>query len=100
MVQRLTKPTARVLAALLEAGPSGCYGLELMDNAKVGAGTIYPMLTRLEEAGWVESLWEDVDPTKAGRPARRYYTLTGLGHTEATAKLSARSGLPSRLSQA
>ncbi len=90
MVQRLTKPTAQVLTAFLAAKDDGCYGFELIEQTGIGAGTIYPMLTRLEEIGWIESTWEDIDPAKAGRPARRYYALTATGRIEALAKLEAK----------
>jgi PadR family transcriptional regulator, regulatory protein PadR len=33
-------------------------------------------LARLEEAGWVTSAWEDIDPAIEGRPLRRYYQLS------------------------
>jgi len=87
MVTRLTKPTARVLQLLLKAPQEGAYGLELSRDANVGNGTLYPMLIRLERLGWVESSWEAIDPADAGRPARRYYRLTGLGRIEAVAVL-------------
>ncbi len=87
MVQRMTKPTLRVLACLLDAAAGGCYGLELIENAQVRAGTVYPMLTRLEESGWVSSHWEDIDARQAQRPARRYYELTANGRVEAVAAL-------------
>src|SRR5690349_12515083 len=57
------------------------------------SGALYPMLTRLLAAGWLEAHWEDVDPVAEGRPARRYYRLTpdglALARTE-LAELSAR----------
>lgn len=87
MVQRLTQPTIRVLQLLLKASDGRAYGLELVDGAGVGPGTLYPMLTRLESVGWLESDWEDVDPALAGRPARRYYTLTANGRIEAASRL-------------
>jgi len=87
MVQRLTKPTARVLNVLLEAPQGRSYGLELTEQAAVGAGTLYPMLTRLESIGWLESTWEAIDATEAGRPPRRYYKLTGAGRVDAVAAL-------------
>ncbi len=92
MVQRLTKPMTRVLILLLEAGDDGCYGLELIEKAGLAAGTVYPMLTRLEEIHWVESRWEDVDPSSVGRPARRYYELTATGRVQAIAKLDGNTG--------
>lgn len=90
MVQRLTKPTSRVLALLLEAEGGRAYGLELINNAQVGPGTLYPMLTRLESIGWLDSAWEDIDPVEAGRPARRYYSLTANGRIEAAEALASR----------
>lgn len=87
MVQRLTKPTSRVLTFLLDAGDGRAYGLELINSANVGAGTLYPMLSRLESIGWLESTWEEIDPSAEGRPPRRYYTLTAQGRIEAAAAL-------------
>jgi DNA-binding PadR family transcriptional regulator len=41
---------------------------------------VYPALERLETAGYLTSTWEDAaDAHAAGRPARRYFTLTAAG---------------------
>ena len=93
MVQRLTKPTARVLAQLLKAEHGRAYGMELSNTADVGPGTLYPMLARLESIGWVDSYWEDIDPSEANRPARRYYTLTSQGRIDAAAAIDRRHTL-------
>lgn len=90
MVKRLTKPTARVLGVLLEAPDGRSYGFELIEKAELGAGTLYPMLTRLENLGWLESAWEEIDPVAAGRPARRFYKLTAVGRLEAVGVLEGR----------
>lgn len=42
---------------------------------KVGQGSIYPALRRLEAAGWIEAQWK---VSEAGRRAR-FYTLTRSG---------------------
>jgi DNA-binding PadR family transcriptional regulator len=55
------------------------YGLEIVDSTGLMPGTIYPILARLEAAGWIDSRWEDVDHHAAGRPRRRYYRLTAEG---------------------
>ncbi|MEV0792645.1 helix-turn-helix transcriptional regulator [Kribbella sp. NPDC050459] len=92
---RITVPTLKVLQALIEAeGSERMYGLELMDRTGLKSGTLYPVLARLERAGWVESTWEDVDPRDAGRPRRRFYRLTGLGQRTSTAELSQLTELP------
>ena len=45
------------------------------DVLRVGQGSLYPALQRLEEKGWVESDWRGTD---AGRRAK-YYELTRSG---------------------
>ncbi len=53
--------------------------LEIGQAAELASGTIHPILARLEQCGWLESRWEDADPTREGRPRRRYYRLTPDG---------------------
>ncbi|MFQ6173283.1 PadR family transcriptional regulator [Oryzobacter sp. R7] len=85
---RMTMATQLVLRALL-ADPTGeLYGSEIGEAAGLMSGTVHPILARLEAAGWVQSRWEDVDPQVAGRPARRYYTVTGEGVQQARAALA------------
>ncbi len=76
---RLTIPVAKVLSALLAEPGAPRYGLDLMRLTGLPSGTLYPVLHRLQDAGWLAADWEDVDPVTAGRPARRYYRLTGEG---------------------
>lgn len=86
---RLTKPTIAVLEALLSAtDDSPAWGLSICRDADLGPGTVYPILDRLTERGWVTS-YEEAGP-HPGRPARRYYELTGVGRMQATAALEAR----------
>ncbi|MFC4043058.1 PadR family transcriptional regulator [Dactylosporangium siamense] len=85
---RITVPTARVLAALLADPGADHYGLELMQQCELASGTLYPILHRLTEAGWLERQWEGVDPAEVGRPARRLYRLTAEGATEARQALA------------
>lgn len=76
---RLTIPTRLVLEVLLEEPAGERYGFEIGQAAGLPSGTVHPILARLEAAGWLTSWWEDVDPSQAGRPARRYYRLTADG---------------------
>lgn len=68
-------------AAVLRAVSRGtAYGFDVMDETGLPSGTVYPILTRLERRGLLESRWED--PTvdrEGGRPPRRYYALTDAG---------------------
>ncbi|GAB7036993.1 MULTISPECIES: PadR family transcriptional regulator [Catenuloplanes] len=86
---RVTAAVSKVLAAFLEDPDSDRYGLDLMRTSGHPSGTLYPILLRLQNAGWVETHWEDVDPVVAGRPARRYYRLTPDGVTWARTELAA-----------
>lgn len=91
---RLSEPALRVLKVMLDHPAEPLYGLDLMDRAGVKSGTLYPLLARLAEAGWLIGEREDVDPHIAGRPARTYYRLTGLGGREAREALAALSPTP------
>jgi PadR family transcriptional regulator, regulatory protein PadR len=48
-------------------------------------GTLYRALGRMEDAGLLESRWENPDiAVREGRPRRRLYRVTGLGETALT----------------
>ena len=85
---RITVPTARVLRVLLADPAAEHYGLDLMRDTKLTSGSLYPILQRLETAGWLAGRWEEVDASKAGRPRRRYYTLTKDGVAESRQSLA------------
>lgn len=86
---RLTKPTIAVLEVLLDAtDDSPAWGLSICHDADLGSGTVYPILDRLAERGWVTHRAES-EP-HPGRPPRRYYELTGAGRAQARAALEAR----------
>lgn len=86
---RMTLQVQLVLRILLGDRARELYGLELVDATGLPPGTIYPILARLEAAGWVDSRWEQVDQRVEGRPRRRYYRVTPDGAVEATAALDA-----------
>ena len=78
---KMTAQTLAILGAILNEDPArDWYGLELMQAAGLKSGTIYPALARLEQAGWLESRWEEIDPSTEKRPRRRLYTLTPRGY--------------------
>lgn len=58
------------LASALEEGSDG--------KLSVSAGTLYPVLYRLNEDGFLETRWE---PEGTG-PPRKYYRITEAGETE------------------
>jgi PadR family transcriptional regulator PadR len=79
----------KVLRLLLEHPHAAHYGLDLSRQAGLATGTIYPILTRLEQGGWVVSAWEDNDPSEVGRPRRRLYWITQDGAEKAATTLDA-----------
>ena len=84
---RPTLQTQRVLRVFLSLPEESHYGLELAKSAGLPTGTIYPILARLEGAGWVRSTWEDIDEAAEGRRRRRYYQVTGKGQRNGRALL-------------
>ncbi|XTZ16162.1 PadR family transcriptional regulator [Micromonospora echinospora] len=86
---RMTLQVQLVLRALLADPEREVYGLEIVESTGLPPGTIYPILARLEAAGWVESRWEVVDQQAEGRPRRRYYRLPPEGRTRARSALAA-----------
>ncbi len=85
---RITRETEKVLAALFADLATWRYGLQVANETGLRSGTLYPILARLEDAGWVESQWEKIDESAAGRRARRYYRLTAEGEQVARATLN------------
>jgi PadR family transcriptional regulator PadR len=85
---RMTLPTQLVLGVLLSDPDGQHYGLAISKQVGRQTGSIYPILARLERAGWVTSQREDIDPAAEGRRPRRYYKLTELGRQRASVELA------------
>lgn len=83
----LSRTALEVLAAFLKSSAEPKYGLQLMNETGIQAGSLYPILQRFEDQGWIEAHWEDIDPSREGRPRRRYYSITGVGHEAARQEL-------------
>jgi PadR family transcriptional regulator PadR len=86
---RVTVTTQAVLRVLLDEPDRGHYGFDIGKKARIATGSLYPILDRLERAGWVTAAWEDIDPKEAGRPRRRYYQLTRRGQAQARGSIRA-----------
>jgi PadR family transcriptional regulator PadR len=76
---RMSLQTLRVLEAFLENPTVQLAGADLHQRSGIASGTLYPILLRLESAGWFASKWESIDPASVGRPRRRLYRLTSTG---------------------
>jgi PadR family transcriptional regulator PadR len=79
--------TELALLSLLAEEP--CYGLDILDRLRTDAGlalaegAVYPLLHRLEKAGWTAAEWR-IESAKA-RP-RKYYAITDAGRIELNAQ--------------
>ncbi len=91
MPVRMTEQTERVLHALLSAPGDEAFGYEIMKASGLRAGTLYPVLARLEAAGWLDSYWESTGPAGEDRPRRRRYRLSDAGREQARSVLAERS---------
>jgi len=86
---RVTVAVACVLRVFLDDIAAPRYGYELMRLTGYPSGKLYPILARLEAAGWLEAQFEDIDPKVAGRPVRRLYRLSQQGTAAARRELAA-----------
>jgi PadR family transcriptional regulator len=86
----MTLHTLRVLTELLDDPSGHHFGFELCKQTGLASGTLYPILAKLERAGWVISEWEPgYDPARVERPRRRYYQLSPHGAQRAQAAIRA-----------
>lgn len=69
--------TIEVMNAMSIEPSSWRYGYDLCQQTGLKAGSMYPILIRLTERGWLETKWEAEHIP--GRPPRHLYRLTGEG---------------------
>ena len=71
-----------LILSLLDARPRHGYELSKLIETQSGGrlvfhlDSLYPLLYRLEERGWIKGAWVE----KAGERRRRFYRLTPTGH--------------------
>lgn len=76
---RLSLQTLRTLEAFLEQPSEELSVADVHQRSGLASGTLYPILLRLESAGWSVSRWESIDASLVDRPRRRLYRLTANG---------------------
>jgi DNA-binding PadR family transcriptional regulator len=85
----MTTGVALVLRVFLDDPAVPVYGFELMQRTRSPSGTVYPILARLERAGWITGQLEmPDDASREGRPRRRLYRLTAEGSVAARTALT------------
>jgi DNA-binding PadR family transcriptional regulator len=80
-----------VLRALAADPARWRHGYDLGTETGLKAGSLYPILVRLADRGFLEATWEE--PAPHGRPARHLYRLTPQGR-ELAATAAATSAVP------
>jgi len=78
---RHTRTTRIVLEVLLKYPVMPLSGPWLREETELGSGTLYPILGRLEKAGWLTKTQEAFNPE--GHAPRCFYRLTDKGRTRA-----------------
>ena len=85
---RLTQQTLKVLGALMSGEMRELSGAEIAKISKLSSGTLYPILIRLAEQGWLETKW--TEPDRPGVPPRHSYRLTSTGARAAAERIDSR----------
>lgn len=75
--RRPSKQMVLLLEALAARSQHWHHGYELMKETGLKSGTLYPLLMRMTDQGFVEAEWRE--PSQPGRPARHAYRLTAAG---------------------
>jgi PadR family transcriptional regulator PadR len=91
---RALSPQALAIVAALSSADDWRHGYDLMAQAGVKSGTLYPLLMRLESQGLLEARW--VESPQAGRPPRHVYRLTEAGRAWVTSLAEPLAALQAR----
>ena len=73
----MSRPTRLLLATLLAEPLVWRHGYDVSKETGLKAGTLYPLLIRLSDSGYLASRWKA--PVEPGRPSRHMYRLTSAG---------------------
>lgn len=76
---RKTHASVQTALALMTDPDARHWGYDLTKRANVRSGVLYPVLTRMLDAGWLSDGWEDPVTIERKRPPRRYYEVTTEG---------------------
>lgn len=85
---RISRQVLQVLRVFFDTPSTPFSGSCIHRKIGLANGTIYPILCRLEQAGWLESKWEEIDPSEEGRPRKRLYRLTRTGAIKTEAEFN------------
>ena len=76
-MRKSSPQTLLLLRAFMDRPRAWRHGYDLSQETDLKSGTLYPVLMRLADRGFLESRWEPSEIE--GRPPRRNYRLTREG---------------------
>src|SRR5262245_13385338 len=76
-VRRSSGQTLNLLRSLMDEPRKWHHGYELSKATELLSGTLYPILMRLSDRGYLEHKW--VPAPEPGNPPRHVYRLTAKG---------------------
>jgi DNA-binding PadR family transcriptional regulator len=94
----VTTRTLQILLSLAD-GPRYGYGISMDIEertggaVRIGAGTLYEAIQRLESEGRIREVPPPRDANPSGGPARRYYGLTAAGRAAVRDELQRLEGI-------
>jgi PadR family transcriptional regulator, regulatory protein PadR len=87
--RKFSEQTLALLAVLIEQPRKWRHGYDLSRDTGLKSGTLYPIMMRLCDRGFLDSKWEP--PSEPGRPPRHIYRLTAAGGALARKQLAGNS---------
>ena len=76
-IRRASGQTLKLLRVLMDAPRKWHHGYELSKDTGLPSGTLYPILMRLSDRGYLDHKW--MESPDAGVPPRHAYRLTAQG---------------------
>lgn len=90
--RRSSVQTLSIFEALLGQPRAWRHGYDLSIETEIKSGTLYPVLMRLSDRGFLDAKWEESE--LPGRPPRRMYRLTPAGIAHARSELERQESHP------
>jgi len=92
-VRRSSAQTLNLLRSLMDQPRKWHHGYELSKATELLSGTLYPILVRLSDRGFLEHKW--LPSQEAGRPPRHVYRLTakGVAHAQQQFEVADEAGV-------
>ena len=98
-IRRSSGQTLNLLTALMDEPRKWHHGYELSKATGLLSGTLYPILMRLSDRGFLDHKW--VETPEPGRPARHVYRLTTKGgaHAKEQFAISEEAGVAAKATE-